>query len=59
MEIISLQNVMEKIMNDIIKLFLFNIWKLLSSNFLYIYFIFLHQRLYWIVWWVTFESNCI
>ena len=33
MEMISLQNVMEKIMNDIITLFLFNILKLLCSYF--------------------------
>ena len=41
---ISLQNVMEKIINDIITLFLFNILKLLCSYFLYIYLFFLHQR---------------
>ena len=46
MKMISLQNVMEKIINDIITLFLFDILKLLCSYFLYIYFIFLHQRLY-------------
>ena len=46
MKMISLQNVMEKIINDIITLFLFNILKLLCSNFLYIYLIFLHQRLH-------------
>ena len=46
MKIISLQNVMEKLINDIITLFLFNILKLLHSQFLYIYLIFLHQRLY-------------
>ena len=33
MKIISLQNVMEKIINDIITLFLFNILKLLRSYF--------------------------
>ena len=42
----SLQNVMEKIINDIITSFLFNILKLLCSNFFYIYLIILHQRLY-------------
>ena len=31
MKVISLQNVMEKIINDIITLFLFNILKLLST----------------------------
>ena len=50
MKMISLQNVMEKIINDIITLFLFNILKLLCSYFLYIYLIFLHQRLYCMVW---------
>ena len=34
---------MEKIINDIITLFLFDILKLLCSYFLYIYLIFLHQ----------------
>ena len=57
--LISLQNVMEKIINYIITLSLFNILKLLCSYFLFIYLIFLHQRVYWMVWWVTFESNCI
>ena len=33
MKMISLQNVMEKIINDIITLFLFNILKLLCSYF--------------------------
>ena len=42
-KMISLQNVMEKIMNDIVTLFLFYILKLLCSNFLYIYLIFLHH----------------
>ena len=28
-------------------------------QFLYIYLIFLLQRLYWIVLWVAFENNCI
>ena len=46
MKMISLQNVMGKMINDIITLFLFNILKLLRSYFLYIYLIFLHQRLY-------------
>ena len=46
MKMISLQNVMEKIMNNIFTLFLFKILKLLCSYFLYIYLIFLHQRLY-------------
>ena len=46
MKMISLQNGMEKTINDIITLFLFNILKLLCSNCLYIYLIFLHQRLY-------------
>ena len=50
MKMISLQNVKEKIIADGITLFLFNILKLLCSNFLYIYLIFLHQRLYGIVW---------
>ena len=36
MKIISLQNVMEKIINDIITLFLFNILKLLCSYFLHV-----------------------
>ena len=57
--IISLQNVMEKIINDSITLFLFDISKLPCSYFLYMNNIFLHQRLYWIVCWITFESNCI
>ena len=56
---ISVQTVMEKIINDSITLFLYNILKLLCSNFLYIYLIFLYQRQYRIVWWNTFESNCI
>ena len=46
MKMISLQNVMEKIINDSITLFLFNILKVLCSNFFYIYLIFLRQRLY-------------
>ena len=46
MKMISLQNIIAKIINDIITLFLFNILKLLCSYFLYIYLIFLHQRLY-------------
>ena len=50
---------MEKIINDIITLFMFNILKLLCSYFSYIYLIFLHHRLYWINLWVTFESICI
>ena len=57
MKMISLQNVMEKIINDIITLFLLNILKLLCSNCLYIYLIFLHQRLYLMVWCVAFEST--
>ena len=40
MKMISLQNVMDKIINDIITLFMFNILKLLCSNFFYISFIF-------------------
>ena len=35
-KMISLQNVMEKIMNDIITLFLFNILKLLCSFFVHL-----------------------
>ena len=46
MKMISLKNLMEKIINDIITLFLFNILKLLCSYFLYIHLIFLHQRMY-------------
>ena len=46
MKMISLQNVMEKIINDIITSFLFNILKLLCSYNLYIYLIFLHQHMY-------------
>ena len=46
MKMISLQNVMEKTINDIITLFLFNILKLFCSNCLYIYLILLHQCLY-------------
>ena len=38
MKMISLQNVMGKILNDSIILFLFKILKLLCSNFFYIYF---------------------
>ena len=45
-KMISLQNVMKEIINDIITLFLFDILKLLCSYFLYIYLIFLHQRVY-------------
>ena len=45
MKMISLQNFMEKMINDI-TLFLFNILKLLCSYFMYIYLIFLHQRMY-------------
>ena len=41
-KMISLQNVMKEIINDIITLFLFDILKLLCSYFLYIYLIFLH-----------------
>ena len=48
---------MEKIINDIFTLFLFNILKLLCSNFLYIYLIFLHQRLYWMAWWGTLRAT--
>ena len=40
MKMISLQNVMEKIINYISTLFLFNILKLLCSYVLYIYLIF-------------------
>ena len=46
MKMISLQNVMGEIINDIFTLFLFNILKLLCSYFLYNYLIFLHQSLY-------------
>ena len=46
MKMISLQNIFEKIINDIIALFLFIILKLLCSYFLYIKLNFLHQRLY-------------
>ena len=46
MKIISLQNISEKIINDIIALFLFNILKLLCSYFLYIKLNFQNQRLY-------------
>ena len=46
MKMISLQNIFEKIINDIIALFLFNILKLLCSYFLYIKLNFLHERLY-------------
>ena len=41
MQMISLQNIMEKIIHDVMTLFLFNILKLLFSLFLYIYLIFL------------------
>ena len=42
----KLYTCMEKIINDIITLFLFNILRLLCSYFLYIYLIFLRQRMY-------------
>ena len=56
MQMISLQNNIEKIINDSINVFLFKILTLSRSNFLYMYRIVCIELFQW---WVTFESNCI
>ena len=52
MKMISLQNVMDKIINDIITLFLFDILKLLCSNFsTFILFSYINVCIEWLGEW--------